>query len=77
MVDSETPGFDKDVKPLFRSKDRESMKSAFDLWSYEDVVKHATAILEAVASGKMPCDGAWPQEHVQVVERWIKGGTPK
>jgi hypothetical protein len=50
MPDSETPGFEKDIKPLFRSKDRESMKNAFNLWSFEDVVKHATSILEAVAA---------------------------
>jgi hypothetical protein len=29
-----------DIKPsLFREGDRESMSSAFDLWSYDDVVQ--------------------------------------
>jgi hypothetical protein len=77
MSDADAPGFEKDIKPLFRSKDRESMKKAFDLWDYDDVVKHAAAILAAVDSGKMPCDGPWPQETVQLVDRWIKAGTPK
>jgi hypothetical protein len=75
--DSDAPGFEKDIKPLFRSKDRDSMIKAFDLWKYEDVVAHAAAILASVDSGKMPCDGRWPPENVQLVERWIKAGTPK
>jgi hypothetical protein len=77
MPDSASPGFEKDIKPLFRSKDRESMKGAFDLWNYDDVVKHATAILGSLESGKMPCDGPWPSENVQLLDRWIKAGTPK
>jgi hypothetical protein len=77
MQSSDAPGFEKDIKPLFRSKDRESMMSAFDLWNYDDVVKHATAILGAVESGKMPCDGVWPKQNVELVDRWIKAGTPK
>jgi hypothetical protein len=77
MSPSDAPGFEKDIKPLFRSKDRESMKTAFDLWKYEDVVKHATAILAAVEGGKMPCDGPWPPEKVELVDRWIKAGTPQ
>ena len=38
--------FDADIKPLFREKDRDSMRSAFDLWSYADVQTHAAAIAE-------------------------------
>jgi hypothetical protein len=76
VSDTDAPGFEKDIKPLFRSKDRDSMINAFDLWKYEDVVKHATAILAAVDSGKMPCDGPWPHASVQLVDRWIKAGTP-
>jgi hypothetical protein len=75
--DNTTLGFEKDIKPLFRPKDRENMKSAFDLWSYDDVVKHAAAILGSVESGKMPCDGVWPRERVELLERWIKAGTPR
>jgi hypothetical protein len=72
-----TIGFDADIKPLFREKDRTSMLKAFDLWNYVDVVAHAQAILAAIASGKMPCDGAWPADKVETLRRWIDGGTPR
>ena len=62
------------VKPLFRARDRQSMRFAFDLWSYPDVVKHADAILDQVRAGSMPCDSAWPAEHTEVFARWINGG---
>jgi len=29
-----TPSFARDIRPLFREDDRESMKFAFDLWDY-------------------------------------------
>ena len=32
-----TPGFENDIKPLFNERDRGSMLSHFDLWSYDDV----------------------------------------
>ena len=51
------------IRPLFRENDRESMRFAFDLWSYEDVSANATAILEKLSTGAMPCDGAWPTIH--------------
>jgi hypothetical protein len=49
----EPVSFETDVKPLFRERDRQSMLSAFDLWSHDDVSRHADAILPA--SGKAPC----------------------
>jgi hypothetical protein len=73
---SDQIGFAKDIKPLFRDKDRDAMIKAFDLWDYADVVRHAAAILEAVGTGKMPCDGAWPHDRVDLLDRWIKAGTP-
>ena len=66
--------FEKHVKTLFRHRDRQSMKFAFDLWSYDDVKQNAHAILERVRSGSMPCDGAWPQEKVDAFERWVTSG---
>ena len=50
--------FAADIKGLFRESDRESMTSAFDLWSYEDVKAHAQPIVERLRAGTMPCDGA-------------------
>ena len=29
--------FERDIRPMFREKDRDSMLKAFDLWSYSDV----------------------------------------
>jgi hypothetical protein len=65
-----------DIKPLFRERDRESMLSHFDLWSYGDVVQHKEDILARLAAGTMPCDGAWPSERVDVLREWISQGTP-
>jgi CDGSH-type Zn-finger protein/truncated hemoglobin YjbI len=70
----ETVGFERYIKPLFRERDRKSMKFAFDLWSYDDVRQNAQAILERVKAGTMPCDGAWPGEWVEVLERWTQSG---
>ena len=69
--------FNADIKPLFREKDRDSMRKAFDLWSYADVQAHAGAIAEAVRKGTMPCDGAWPPERVQLFDRWVEKGKPE
>lgn len=71
-----TPSFAKDIKPLFRGSDRTAMLNAFDLWSFDDVTANSDAILGAVEAGSMPCDGAWPDEQVDLLRRWIDGGTP-
>jgi hypothetical protein len=73
---SEPISFDANVKQLFRERDRASMRSAFDLWSYDDVSAHADAILEQLKAGTMPCDGAWPPERVAAFARWIEEGKP-
>jgi CDGSH-type Zn-finger protein/truncated hemoglobin YjbI len=67
--------FEKHIKPLFRARDRQSMRVAFDLWSYDDVRTHADAILARVRNGTMPCDGAWPAERVDTFQRWVSTGT--
>jgi len=73
----EPVSFARHIKPLFRDKDRKSMSFAFDLWSYADVTANAAGILERVANGTMPCDGAWPAEKVAVFRRWTESGTPE
>jgi CDGSH-type Zn-finger protein/truncated hemoglobin YjbI len=65
------------VKPLFRTRDRQSMKFVFDLWSFADVRTHADAILARLRNGTMPCDGAWPAEKVAVFARWVESGKPE
>jgi hypothetical protein len=52
------------------------MSSALDLWSYDDVSRHADAILDRLQDGTMPCDGAWPQERIDVFERWVNTVRP-
>jgi hypothetical protein len=74
-ADSPTIGFAADIKPLFRDTDRQAMLTAFDLWSYDDVVAHADAIAGQLSQGSMPCDGAWPEEQVQRFQRWLREGA--
>ena len=62
------------IRPLFRERDQQSMSWAFDLGSYDDVRAHAAAILDRLAAGSMPCDGAWPAEWVDVFRRWEQTG---
>jgi hypothetical protein len=71
------PTFESDIKPLFRESDRTAMLSAFDLWSFDDVSSNSAPILAAVESGSMPCDGPWSDEQVDLLRRWIDGGTPE
>lgn len=68
-------GFAADIRPLFREKDRDAMIKAFDLWDRADVAAHGTAIGSALASGKMPCDGAWPGGQVDLFRQWLAEGA--
>ncbi len=74
MTADEPVQFDADIKPLFRAKDRQSMRWRFDLGSYDDVSAHADHILQRLRSGTMPCDEAWPAERIDLFERWIRTG---
>ena len=64
-------GFENDIRPLFREKDVTSMSGAFDLSSYDEVRTHAGRILEVLAAGSMPCDGAWPADRVALFRSWV------
>jgi hypothetical protein len=64
-----------DIRPLFRDRDIQSMKFAFDLASYEDVRTDAEAIYAALAAGQMPCDGAWAEEDVRRFRSWLDTGV--
>jgi CDGSH-type Zn-finger protein/truncated hemoglobin YjbI/ferredoxin len=70
----ETVSFETHIKPLFRSRDRQSMLFAFDLWSPADVQAHAADILDRLRKGTMPCDGAWPKEQTDLFQRWTESG---
>jgi len=69
-----TPGFARDISPLFTARDITAMTWAFDLTDYESVRSHAQAILEQVRAGRMPCYGPWPPLQVQLFERWLNSG---
>jgi len=68
------PSYDADIKPLFRERDRRAMTFMFDLWAYDDVRANAEAILSAMETGDMPCDGAWPEDRVRQLRRWVEAG---
>jgi hypothetical protein len=69
--------FERDIRPLFRDTDVESMSGHFDLSSYEDVRDHADAIHAQLAAGSMPCDGPWPQEDVERFAQWMQADLPR
>jgi len=71
-----TLSFARDIKPLFRLRDRLSMRWAFDLGNYDDVSRHAQAILERLSNGTMPCDGKWPEEQIAQFRKWVEAGMP-
>jgi hypothetical protein len=68
--------FERDIKPMFRDKDRESMMAAFDLFDCGDVADNADAIVGSLRSGQMPCDGPWPDSQVDKLQQWIDAGKP-
>jgi hypothetical protein len=71
--------FERDVKPLFRERDRGSMLNVatFDLWERDDVAEHSSAILERLEDGSMPCDQPWPKDRIEVFRRWMDAGKPE
>jgi CDGSH-type Zn-finger protein/truncated hemoglobin YjbI len=73
--EGEQTSFAKHIRPLFRPRDQQAMSFAFDLLAYDDVRQHATAILDRLRAGTMPCDGAWPDEQTDLYQRWVDEGT--
>ena len=67
--------FERDIRPLFRGDDVDSMSFAFDLRSYDDVRANAEEIYERIADGSMPCDTEWPAEDTQRLRDWIDAGA--
>lgn len=68
------PSFARDIAPLFREGDVESMLFAFDLREYEDVRENADEIHERLEDGTMPCDEEWPSDRVALFRAWIDAG---
>jgi hypothetical protein len=77
LSDTDQPlSYESHIKPLFRERDRDSMRFAFDLWSHEDVASHADEIPARLQAGTMPCDGAWPPDRIAAFQRWVTAGSP-
>ncbi len=68
------PHFTDDIRPLFRDQDVEAMHWAFDLSNYDDVKARAEQIYSQLMAGSMPCDGAWPADHVALFRQWLDEG---
>jgi hypothetical protein len=70
--------FAADIRPFFRYKDIQAMRSWFDLASYQDVKNNAAKIYDVLAHPSailtMPCDGPWPPEWVAAFKVWMDGG---
>jgi hypothetical protein len=67
--------FAKDIRPMFRTSDVETMQNyGLDLSSYDEVKNKAQAIYATLAEGTMPCDGAWPKDRVAALKRWMDEG---
>jgi hypothetical protein len=75
-MEEEAVGYGRDIRPLFRENDVSSMSFAFDLRSYDDVRANANGILAKLSDGSMPCDGAWPEEKVELFRNWVDAGCP-
>jgi hypothetical protein len=71
---SDAPRFERDIRPLFRDEDVESMSFAFDLRSYDDVSANAEEIYERIEDGSMPCDSEWPADQTARFRAWIDAG---
>jgi len=68
------PSFARDVRSLFRDKDVDEMRFAFDLSRYEDVKSNAASIANRLGDGSMPCDAPWPAERIALFRQWIDEG---
>ena len=75
-MEEEAVAYGRDIRPLFREKDVSSMSFAFDLRSYDDVRTNANGILAKLSDGSMPCDGAWPEEKLELFRNWVNAGCP-
>lgn len=67
--------FERDIRPLFRAKDCNAMRRAFDVFEYDDVVRHADAIATS-QKRKNALRRTWPASQVDTFQRWIDSGKP-
>ncbi len=81
--------FDQEILPLFRPRDRNCM-AAFGValddfaWMSDPAgdaafpdhanVRHVHAHLSGTEAPRMPPDGAWPAERIDLLAQWIEEG---
>jgi hypothetical protein len=68
------PSFADDIRPLFRDKDIEEMRFAFNLNNYDDVMSNAAGIHARLSDGSMPCDDAWGRDKIALFRQWMDAG---
>ncbi|MGA8869855.1 MAG: hypothetical protein WB460_01870 [Candidatus Acidiferrales bacterium] len=74
--------FKADIRPLFTDRDVHAMSKAFNLGSYDDVKKNATAIydrIRGIGGAVMPPppprgEGPWPQSRIELFAKWMADG---
>jgi hypothetical protein len=68
------PSFDNDIRPLFRDKDVDEMRFAFDLSNYDEVKSNADGIYTRLSDGSMPCDNVWDSDKIALFRQWMDEG---
>jgi hypothetical protein len=74
--------YETDIRPFFTHLDIQAMSKAFNLASYDDVRKHATAIFDrirGIGGAVMPPppprgEGPWPQARIDLFGKWMADG---
>jgi hypothetical protein len=69
-------GFERDIRPLFREKDAQSMPATFDRSSDNDAKASADKILEKVTDGLMPCDRPRAEDQMARFREWVAARYP-
>jgi hypothetical protein len=72
-----TPGFARDIRPLFRDIDIDHMSFFCDLSKYEDVRDNAQEILNrlsGVSGRRMPPGSPWSPEKIALFKKWMDDG---
>ena len=77
MPAPEQPSFERDVRPLFRELDVDSMSWLLDLTRRDEVAEHADSIVTQLEIGSMPCDGSWDEERIALFRQWVAAGCPE
>ncbi|MCH2164568.1 MAG: hypothetical protein MK098_07930 [Marinovum sp.] len=72
------PNFNKDILPLFRAQDWNTMPTQFKPTdsAHELLRAQGVELMHAMEQGKWPKDGPWPEADVALFSKWIAAGSP-